>query len=211
MFVSVFSRLKTETAPIRPFIPVILASLFVSGCATLQGVDLPDITDWDNRVEILAGLRRFEFNGRVGVKAGEEGFNGSLRWSQQGDRFKARVSGPLGIGTVRLVGDQGAVELTDKDGVRTTLADAERELYLRYGWTIPVQSLRYWALGIPDPNSQALTEFDEEGRLVQLQQAGWVVDIKSYEEGGGQQMPRRLSASSTDTRVRLVIDDWVFF
>ena len=27
--------------------------------------------------------------------------------------------------------------------------DAERDLYLRYGWTIPVRSLRYWALGIP--------------------------------------------------------------
>ena len=37
-----------------------------------------------------------------------------------------------------------------------------------YGWTIPVTSLRFWALGIPDPASPAETEFGDDGQLRKL-------------------------------------------
>ena len=101
--------------------------------------------------------------------------------------------------------------LTDKDGESTVLEDAELELRWRYGWTIPIASLRYWALGIPDPGEPAITRLDDDGRLIHLEQRGWIVEISRYQEGGGQQMPRILSATNPDTRVRMVIDRWLFF
>ena len=96
------------------------------------------------------------------------------------DDFEATVSGPLGIGTVRLEGDGRSVQLTDNDGERIVLEDAERDLYLRYGWTIPVRSLRYWALGIPDPALPAETLLGDDGQLERLVQGGWQVDITRY-------------------------------
>ena len=120
-------------------------------------------------------------------------------------------SRPLGIGTVRLEGDDRSVTLTDNDGVRTELEDAELELRYRYGWTIPVASLRYWALGIPDPAGPAETVFNDEGQLARLDQQGWSVVISRYRDGGGQSMPGRLTAENSDTRVRLVVDHWIFF
>ena len=101
--------------------------------------------------------------------------------------------------------------LTDKDGEKTRLEDAEPELLWRYGWTIPVDSLRYWALGIPDPSVPGVTKLDEQGRLTRLEQNGWTVQISRYQEGGGQSMPRILTATNRDTRVRMVIDRWLFF
>ena len=101
--------------------------------------------------------------------------------------------------------------LTDKDGVRTELEDAELEFRLRYGWTIPVRSLRYWALGVPDPAVPADTVIDETGRLTSLRQRDWSVTFSRYAEGGGQMMPKVLTAENADTRVRLVIDYWIFF
>lgn len=187
------------------------AMFLVYACATRQSIDLPAIDDWDSRQAILAGLEAWEFSGRIGVSAGDDGFIGKLRWTQDGDAFRATVSGPLGIGTVRLDGDGGTVELTDKDGVRTVLEDAEADLYVRYGWTIPVASLRYWALGIPDPSLPAHTELNEAGQLVRLEQGNWTVQITRYREGGGQLMPSLLSAVSSQTSVRLVIHKWSFF
>ena len=55
------------------------------------------------------------------------------------------------------------------------------------------------------------TVFDEAGQLEQLRQRGWLVDITRYGEGGGQRMPSRLTAENSDTRVKLVIDHWIFF
>ena len=190
---------------------LLVALALLAGCATRQSLELPDLGDWESRQYLLGQLDDWEFSGRIGVVAGDDGFNASLRWAQQGDEFQATVSGPLGIGTVRLEGDGGRVALTDKNGDRTVLEDAENDLYLRYGWTIPVGSLRYWALGIPDPASPASTEFDEKGRLSSLAQAGWEVRITRYGEGGGQPMPTRLAATNEVTRVKLVIHDWLFF
>jgi outer membrane lipoprotein LolB len=182
------------------------------GCATTRpSVDLPELSTWDLRQDVLGSLTDWEFRGRIAIKAGEEGFNGKFNWSQAGDDFYTTVSGPLGIGTVKIEGDGRKVVLTDKDGVRTVLVDPEAELYYRYGWTIPIASLRYWALGIPDPSSEATTQVDAAGLLVNLEQSNWAVKISRYRESAGQQLPRTLTATNADTRVRMVIDKWMFY
>jgi outer membrane lipoprotein LolB len=194
------------------FAGLLLGLAVLAGCATTRpAIDLPAIDSWESRNTVLGNVREWEFRGRVAVKAGDEGFNAKFAWTQDRDAFSATVSGPLGIGTVRITGDGRSMVLTDKDGVQTRLDDAEGELLLRYGWTIPVSSLRYWALGIPDPALPAITDVDSEGRLTHLEQSGWSVDISRYREGGGQQMPRILTATNPDTRVRMVIDRWSFF
>jgi outer membrane lipoprotein LolB len=189
---------------------VAVALLLLGACAMQQGVDLPDISRWESRQVILGQLDKWQFSGRIAVKTSDDGFNGKLRWIQDVDSFRATVSGPLGIGTIRIEGDGDSVEITDKDGTATVLQDIEMELYYRYGWTIPVESLRYWVLGIPDPRVPVETEFDEFDRVSHMKQRGWSVDVGAYREAGGQQMPARLVANSRETSVRLVIDKWVF-
>ncbi len=209
---SACSRIRRSRRPAgSAVIALAAAMLLISACATRQSIELPAIDDWDSRQTILASLGEWEFSGRIGVSAGDDGFIGKLRWMQDDDAFRATVSGPLGIGTVRLDGDGNSVVLTDKNGVRTVLEDAETDLYLRYGWTIPVASLRYWALGIPDPSLPAHTEMNDDGQLLRLDQGDWTVRITRYREGGGQLMPSRLSAANSHTRVRLVIHKWSFF
>jgi len=73
-----------------------------------------------------------------------------------------------------------------------------------------VSSLRYWALGIPDPASAANESLNEDGMLAALSQQSWQVTFAQYAQGGGQLMPRRLTAVDDDIKVRLVIDDWTF-
>ena len=189
---------------------IVLFILAISGCATQRGSNLPELSDWQTRSEVLGGIDDWEFKGRIGVSAGEEGFNGKLRYAQNDKRFRATVSGPLGFGTVRIEGDGQQVTVIDKEGEQWVLPDPEVDLLVMYGWTIPVTSLRYWALGIPDPEELAFTEFNEEVQLSSLEQGNWNVEIAQYRDGGGQLMPRRLLAVSGDNKVRLVIDNWTF-
>ena len=53
--------------------------LLLSGCASRQTVQLPDIESWESRTELLSNLRNWEVSGRIAVNAGEKGFNGKLR------------------------------------------------------------------------------------------------------------------------------------
>jgi outer membrane lipoprotein LolB len=190
---------------------LICAVLLLSGCASRPVTQLPELTDWQVRQEVLGAVRDWEFSGRIAVSAGDDGFNGKLRWAQKDDTFQATVSGFLGIGAIRIEGDGERAVLTDKDGVRTEIQNVEQELLYRYGWTIPVKSLRYWALGIPDPNSDAQTELNEDQQLARLEQGDWSLSISSYRSGGGQSMPKLLLATKSETRVRIFIDKWKIF
>lgn len=188
-----------------------LIAFVLQGCAGSRGLQLPDLPDWDTRRSVLESIDRWEFSGRIGVSAGDEGFNGKVRWWQDGDDFRATVSGPLGVGTVRIEGNGRHITLTDKQGDVTELQDAEIDLRLRYGWTIPVTSLQYWALGIPDPSVTTATRMGDDGLISDMEQGDWHVTIGQYSDGGGQQMPRRISAVNADAKVRLVIDKWYFY
>lgn len=188
-----------------------LGLLLAAGCATQKGAELPELGSWQQRTTVLAAIDEFDFSGRVAVRAGDDGFNGKLRWRQDEAAFSAAIGGPLGIGTVQIESDGRQVEITDSDGSVTVLDDVERDLYFRYGWTIPVESLRYWALGIPDPRVPAETVFGDDGLLAELGQRGWQVRFSRYRDaGGGQPMPALIAAENHDTSVKIVIDRWVF-
>lgn len=190
---------------------VALGLALFSSCAVQRGLELPPLPDWNTRQEVLAAIPEWAFTGRIGVSAGSEGFNGKLRWNQVKNGFSATVSGPLGVGAIRISGENGYVTVTDKDGHEAELTNPEVDLRAMYGWTIPVTSLRYWVLGIPDPASPAVTEFGDDGQLARLEQRNWRVSISQYREAGGQLMPRRITAVKGDAKVRLVIDHWTFF
>ena len=200
---------RTSAGRLLPFLLAALAIL--GGCATERGVALPEFDDWRARLGVLTAIEQWSFSGRIGVSNAADGFNGRLRWRQDADRFEASVSGPLGAGAISITGDTRTVVIDEGDGNVLRMSDPEFELKLRYGWTIPVESLRYWALGIPDPGQPANMDFGEGGTLTRIAQSGWTVDIPQYREGGGQLMPRRITAVNGDSRVRLVIDNWVFY
>lgn len=181
-----------------------------AGCALQRGVELPPLEGWQTRQQVLGGWRSWDFAGRIAVRDGEEGFNGRLEWRQRGRRFDVRISGPFGAGAVEIDGDPQRITVTDGDGAVTELSDAERDLRRRYGWAIPLASLRYWALGLPDPATPAVTRCGDAGRLAALRQGGWKVTIDAYGEAAGQPMPHRMTATRHDTRVRIVIDRWLF-
>jgi outer membrane lipoprotein LolB len=192
------------------YLVITLSLLLIVGCAVQRGIGLPDLSDWNARTRTLASLMDWQFKGRIGVSTGNEGFNGELRYSQIDNGFRAMVSGPLGFGTIRLEGYGRSITVIDKDGEEWILTDPEIDLHNMYGWTIPVTNLRFWVLGIPNPTMPADTEFNEDGLLVSLKQDTWLIKITQYRDGGGQLMPRRLSAISGENKIRLVIDNWIF-
>ncbi len=182
--------------------------VLLSACATQPAAPLPDMTAWETRQAVLAGLESWGFNGRIAVRTADDGFNGKLRYQQDSGDFRAVMSGPLGIGTVQLERADDALYYTDKDGIQTRFTDPEVELRYRFGWDVPLESLRYWALGIPDPGRPAETSLNEAGQLATLTQGGWSVDVGKYRDAGGQAMPQRMTVTNGVTRVTLVIDSW---
>lgn len=178
----------------------VAASLALGGCAGLRAVPLPDRelpVDWDARRSALQSWAGYDLRGRVAVARGDDGFSGALRWVQAGARASLEIDGPLGVGGARF----------ELDPARADGAALEQAL----GVPVPVASLRYWLLGVPDPALAAVeTVDDRRSRLVALQQAGWNVGFTRYAPVPGTrlELPQRIEVSREGVRVRVLVEAW---
>jgi outer membrane lipoprotein LolB len=178
---------------------VIVLTLLVTACTTapprsaLPVAELPET--W------LA-------QGRLAVKSGDEAWHGTFAWHQAPTLLRIELAGPLGQGSVRLHEDPDGARL--ELGTEQVIHGVDSGALLReqLGWAMPVQGLRYWISGQPDPDRPATVERDEAGRVTGLAQDGWQVTCNRYLEVEGGLLPHRVVLEREELRVRLVIDRW---
>ena len=165
--------------------------------------------NFDTRQEDLLEWPFWEIDGRIGLTVAKDSYNGSVAWEQNGAAIDFRFRGPLGFGGVRIHGDlDEKVRVKTTTGQDFTVSDFESEMQARMGWSIPINSLRFWVLGIVDPEVDADVVLNEEDLLDELVQGDWKVIYEAYKEVDGVQLPRKFKITGPDTRIKMVVNDW---
>ncbi len=191
--------------------------LLLGGCVTVAPPAPPtdpghDITssvaERRAREAQLLSIADWTVGGRIALKAGTEGWNGSLKWTQNTDRLDFRFTAPLGVASFRIQGDPELLRITLSSGEEYQVTDPVADLNRMFGWSVPVHSMRYWMLGVPDPRSEYSELLDEAGNSSQLEQRGWVVSFDRYREVDGQVLPRRIVMTGHEVRIRVAVDSW---
>jgi outer membrane lipoprotein LolB len=185
----------------------VLAAILLTACKTLPPPAAPT-EPWEVRRSALQHRDRFDLSGRIAVAAAEEGFNAKLRWKQQGARSNLSLDGPLGVGGVRITADGSSFNVINARGETLDSEAARHEITARLGFEPPLESLRFWVLGVPDPARPADEVLDADQRLASLRQDGWQIDYTSYSVVGGHWLPSRMTLKRDDIRVRLLVDGW---
>lgn len=196
----------------RRYSSALLALGMLGGCATLRtGTDGLNL---EQRRETLHSVDTWEMRGRLTVDTGEDRFQGSFNWFQQGDALELIVRGPLRNGVLRVEGRPDAMTVTARGETRT-LRDPETELSELIGWWLPVASLPDWLLGFPDDDFRAVTMPGADGTLASIEQRLWRVDYPAYglaatSGGTGSQalVPRRIDMTHGALMLKLTVDDW---
>lgn len=181
----------------------------LAACQTVPVSPAPSVS-WSVRRPELQSLGRFGLNGRVAVAVGKQGFNAGLRWTQSAAVTHLALTGPLGAGGVEVTADGSDLTVTTSNGKRLGNAAARTQLEERLGFEPPLASLRYWVLGVPDPDpsAPASVQLDSQQRVTQLTQDGWQIDYTAYMPVGAEWLPRLLTLRRQDVRVRMVVDGW---
>jgi outer membrane lipoprotein LolB len=187
----------------------------IAGCRTVpvQQTPVPAGQPWDVTRPELQGRDHFALKGRVAVAAGKDGFNATLRWTQNGSRSQVSLEGPLGAGGVQITADGTNLSIVNSHGDHLDSEAARTELVARLGFDPPLSSLRYWILGVPDPAMPSKEAVDpQQQRLQSLEQDGWQIDYGGYIPGsagvGGAALPAKMTVQRPGVRVRLVVDGW---
>lgn len=194
------------------FFALILVYLAIGGCATLpEPADRAAVDQRrfkDREVEIDSH-QDWTLNGRVAIKAQNEGWTARIRWVQRGENFDIRVIAPFGRGTFQIAGVPGQVALTGPDGEVYSAAAPEALMQSQLGWSLPLTGLRYWVRGITEPNGAIeQLNLDPEARLRDLQQSGWRVSVLDYRAVDMLELPGRLFMLSERLEVRMAIENW---
>ena len=75
------------------------------------------------------------------------------------------------------------------------------------GWSVPIESMRAWLLGLPASRADSYT-LDPQGRLLTLDSQGWTIEYKRYNDKDGFNLPSKLELRRSELTLRLVIDQW---
>lgn len=194
----------------------IVCCVLLSGCASLGGAPPPapaapdrdrQLALWAEHRAALAGTEQFALEGRVAA-SGQAGA-ARLRWNQKADgHFDGLISGPVGIGSLRVRGSRDAVEVQTR-GERFISQHPERDLQALLGWSLPLEALPYWARGLPQPGRPVRYLLDTRGHLQMLYQDGWQIDYQAYRDSAGaRSLPARMVLSHDGRVLTLIADDW---
>jgi outer membrane lipoprotein LolB len=159
---------------------------------------------WEWRSLALQQAQAWQLDGRAAVAVGTQGWQASLDWRQRGTDAELHLAGPLGVGALVLTQTAAGLSLNGAPPSAAVLA----QLQQRLGFELPLNELRYWLLGVPDPGSAFELARNGEDRAQQLLQAGWTVAYERYMPVGVDWLPARLVMSRDDVRVRIAVDHW---
>jgi outer membrane lipoprotein LolB len=191
----------------RRLLFLVASAAVLAGCAALhpKGAPLPAAAaPWDERRKDLEQASRWDLDGRAAVALGQQGWQATLNWRQIGADSELHLAGPLGIGALTIKVAPAGLSLNGAppgDAVVQQLQD-------RLGFELPLDNLRYWLLGIPDPNAPFDLTRNPQDRAARLSQAGWSIEYGDYMAGDGDLLPKRLVLTRAQARVRIAIDRW---
>ncbi len=194
----------------------LLLAVLLSGCAIQPSTPLLDDEArerlWDSRHLQLSELTGWQMTGRVAVKSVQDSWSASLSWQQQAETFDIRFSSMLGQRLAQLKGDTLVSSLYLPDERVISAANVSDLLDEELGWSVPMDGLRYWLVGLPAPAlvspEKLKMGLDELGRLQWLEQAGWRIEYQRYRTAGALDVPKKMVLTRNDLRVRFVIDRW---
>lgn len=160
--------------------------LVIAACATKPVVEshegaVPPINTAPWRVE-----------GKALVKSasGRDTFN--MNWQRIGpDRDRLGISGPLGLGHIRLERDGTEVIWRDKGRTRPLHELGLTASSLSALEFLPLHRAGDWLIGHPQP-----------------QVNGWLVDVVEWQDVSGWRVPRKLTMKHKDYSITIILLNW---
>jgi len=189
---------------VRRVLLILLCSTVLAACATTRRAPAPVASGWEQRVADLQGLSSWRLAGRAAVAAGTQGWQATLNWQQSGAWAEVHLSGPFGVGALTLKRTPDGFSLNGAPPSDAVLP----QLQERLGFELPVDHLRFWLLGVPDPSAAFELKRNDQGRASQLTQDDWTIDYDRYMPVDGDILPAHLVLARAGVRVRIVVDRW---
>jgi len=164
--------------------------------------------DWLRHQQQVTAKANWLMQGRVAIRYEEEGGQGLLHWRQQGESYDLRFYDALNRMQLHIEGNGEGVKLHARNGDIREASNAEALMQDYLGWSVPVDALRYWVRGLPQPELVIRESQMSGDRLKQLNQGDWQILYQRYEQVDGVWLPDLLKINAPELNIKLVVEKW---
>lgn len=175
-------------------------SLLVSGCAVMPSA--PQVGYAAISKQHLNALYSWSLNGRVSITSPEDSWSANIAWQRTGGDHSLLLSGPFGQNAVNIQLTESGVTVDRGDGKPERSSDADAFVSAQLGVFVPVRSLTYWVIGLPEPTEKVV--YSEQG----FSQKEWQIEYKEWQVVGHKSMPRKMIVTNGKLKLKLVYDQW---
>ncbi|AMK77694.1 MULTISPECIES: lipoprotein insertase outer membrane protein LolB [Methylomonas] len=178
----------------------LLSVLSLTGCSLLSEKPVEAYRLQD--MQVLQQQRQWYFEGRLALADERDSISASVSWRHRLDRDDIELAGPLAQGKLMISVAADIVAVDNGDTRKEFRGPVEEVLAEQLGVTMPVNALKYWVLGLPDPEQSFVEQAD--GFL----QSGWRVGFREMQHINAVVLPRKINAEKGKTKIKLVVDQW---
>lgn len=183
---------------------LLVTAVLLSGCASLRSRD-------DGNAPVVepgavAEIKALKLSGRLGIKQGNEGQSGSLRWLHAPPKHEITVYSPIGTTVAKIEQNENGAQLTTSDKEVYKADDPDQLMEQVMGWHFPLNGMQYWVLGRVAPEGPAEEERGANNRLMRLKQQDWDIQYADYRPLANIELPYRIIMKRADLVIRFVVD-----
>jgi len=214
--------------PINRWVSLFILVCGLSGCATqplnTSIAELASHKLWIEQSKQLRNQQHWSLQGRIGVRLPGKAFSASIRWRQNKDRVDILLTGPLGQGSVRIIGDDQEIEFFEAKNGNITKGNPELLLRQHLGYALPLNQLSQWSLGLVGGDSRnSLTRqsepimdllYDPQGFPSSFRTEFWRIQYHHWKTVPKQQnnlsytLPHKIIFQSDAVKITLAIKHW---
>lgn len=185
----------------------LIGMLFLSGCAYFQRPPSFKQEPWKQRQAELRQIKNWEMSGALSITYNKKRDIARFKWVQKQDSYAMNISGPLNIGSVKIIGDADHVELW-RTNKKSIVADTPEQLTKeQLGWRLPISNIRYWILSLPVPTKINAMRFDQYGHLTDLEQNGWQIKYVEFQTNAQKNidLPKTILLNNKDVAIKIKV------
>lgn len=180
---------------------VIVSAIFLlNGCAVTPEKPLQDFHLAER--QHLQQLQGWVFEGRLAVVDEKDSIALSIMWRHIKDQDDIELAGPLAQGRTRITVTPGQVVVDDGESRNVYHGNPEQVFSEQLGVEMPVESLKFWVLGVNEPEQSYI---EQPGGF---NQAGWSVQYKEMQKAKSELLPKKITAEKNKAKIKLIVDQW---
>ncbi|MCK9282959.1 MAG: lipoprotein insertase outer membrane protein LolB [Rhodocyclaceae bacterium] len=171
--------------------------VLLTACGTLRPTAVPERPE-------RGAIAAFSIEGRLSLRQGERPYAAHIAWRHDPASDEIFITGPLGQGIAELSRNAGGAKLVTADRKTTTAADWTALAEELLGVPLPLSGMAHWIAG-----EASASAWDDLGRPLKAQEAGWNIDYLDYEVARPDALPVLVELRRDDIEVRIRIDEWL--